>query len=54
MTVFDMTKAACEAFRKLCEQTILDGTYQPDCEPGDWWYLWARIMRDVVKEDKQV
>jgi hypothetical protein len=49
MTVFDMTKANCEAFRKLCEQAILDGTHQPKCEPGDWWYLWARIMRDVVK-----
>lgn len=46
-----MTKAELDAFRRDLERRILAGEYQPDCEPGQWWDLWARIERDVLKDD---
>jgi hypothetical protein len=39
-----MTKSDLDAFRRDLEQLI--------GEPGDWWFLWARIERDVLREDQ--
>lgn len=45
-----MTKSDLDAFRRDLEQLIVDGRYTPDCEPGDWWFLWAAIERDILKK----
>lgn len=48
-----MTKAKLDAFRRLCEQAILDGRYQPECEPGQWWDLWRRLEDDLLEPEQK-
>lgn len=40
-------KQRVDTFRRLCEDLIHTGQFQPECTIADWRSLWHRIETDL-------